>query len=221
MCKILVAVPSRGLIHASWIKHLLRIVQHAVKSGIDLDFIWCYDHVADVMGAREFLVDKALSMANFDYFLFLDDDVYPPIDVIEKMLNANRDVISGIYWTKGEPSFPTYAFEQDRHILEHEPKDEPFEISANGLGCFMISMDILKEIPKPRFPLLHPLTEKGAFIIGEDYAFCRKIREIGERMWCHPKVLCDHFWAYGNQWYPPGEIVEKLTGKRGRFAFER
>lgn len=213
--KVCIGVPSRGLIHASWIQHLLKVIK-CTPTYVKLKFLWFYDYTADVRTAREFLVDKALKYA-VDYFFFLDDDVYPPKDVLELLLSARKNVISGVYWTKGVPSFPVYSTKGEKHVTNFNPPNKVFEIVATGLGCFLISMDVLAKIPKPRFPFLYPLEMDGAFLAGEDYAFCYKVREIAP-IWCHSQVLCDHFSAYDQKWFPPNEVCQSLVGRR-RFSF--
>lgn len=55
--------------------------------------------------SRNILRDKCLK-EGYDYFLSLEQDVVPPIDVIQRLLKHNKEIISGIYYTYFTSRYP-------------------------------------------------------------------------------------------------------------------
>lgn len=46
--------------------------------------------------ARNELLDRFLTKTDADYLRFCDDDNPPSVDVLEKLINANKDIVSAI-----------------------------------------------------------------------------------------------------------------------------
>ena len=50
--------------------------------------------------SRELLREKALKQG-YDYLLCLDQDIIVPPNIIKKLISHNKDIISGLYFTRG------------------------------------------------------------------------------------------------------------------------
>lgn len=95
---------------------------------------------------------------DFDYLLHLETDIFPPIDVIERLLDAKQKVVGALYHIElGERSSlmiqkmedfgnelrETYNLEEtDIEFVDGEVK----KVFSCGLGCVLIHRSILKEI---------------------------------------------------------------------------
>lgn len=99
---------------------------------------------------------------DYDYIFHLETDVIPPLDVIESLLMAKKDVVSGIYdifHGKMRKSMIQSIEPLDKSVrayrvvpfIEHE---EPIffdgtikQVYHAGLGCILISRYVFEKIP--------------------------------------------------------------------------
>ena len=95
---------------------------------------------------------------NFDYLLHLETDIFPPIDVIERLLDAKQKIVGAMYHIEvGERSTlmiqqmedfgndlrETYNLsENDLDFVDGDVK----KVFSCGLGCVLIHRSVLKEV---------------------------------------------------------------------------
>jgi len=129
-------------------------------------------------------IDRMRNMAaevtldqEFDYLMFLDDDVLVPIDCLKKLLLCNADIAAGDVFIRGYP-FAHMSFRhvnKDIHTLKpifSWKKKEPIitPVDAVGFSLVLIRADLLKKIQKPFF-ITGPTNT-------EDIYFCMKARDV-------------------------------------------
>ena len=61
-----------------------------------------------VAKSRNILREKCLN-EGYDYFFSLEQDVVPPIDVIERLLKHKKEIISGVYYTYFKSRYPPWS----------------------------------------------------------------------------------------------------------------
>lgn len=102
---------------------------------------------------------------NYDYLLYLECDIFPPFDILERLLSYNRKAIGALYFTgrrdRSYPmvskSFVTYndkgEIEMSDYILSYlggffDMGDyaEPVDCINIGLGCYLLSREIVEKI---------------------------------------------------------------------------
>ncbi len=113
-----------------------------------------------VTKAHNLLREKALK-ENYDYLLLLDQDVIPPINIIEKLTSHQKDVVAGLYFghhilPNGENRVMPFAWkfkhqENDWNHTRYLNDDEVWNpslvrIAFAGGGCILISKSILEKI---------------------------------------------------------------------------
>lgn len=132
---------------------------------------------------------------NFDYLLHLESDVFPPVDIIQRLLIHNLPIVSAMYMID---------FGKDSHLMSQEIeelgqlretrnlKDGQDLININGglqktfhcgLGCVMIRRDVLEQI-EFRW-------EQGA-TIAPDGMFAFDTDALGIQKFIDTSILCDH-----------------------------
>jgi hypothetical protein len=95
---------------------------------------------------------------DFDYLLHLETDVFPPIDVIERLLDAKQKVIGALYHIElggrstlmiqqiedfGDELRETYNLDEtDISFVDGEVK----KVFSCGLGCVLIHRSVLEEV---------------------------------------------------------------------------
>ena len=152
-----------------------------------------YVEGADVAYARNLLTERAMGVA--DYIMFLDDDVLPPMNTITKLLAHDKDIVSGLYFSRQEPHFPQIYLKnkedsQRYDCVENYEKDKLIEIDACGAGCMLIKSEVFKKIKKPYFWYI-PAGE-DTLRKGEDIYFCEKAKEAGYQIYADTSIICKH-----------------------------
>lgn len=144
--------------------------------------------------AREQLINEALSV-DADYVLFLDDDMVPPSDLIERLMSHNVEVVSGLAFTRVYPHKPCLldgvvyknskgeACEKYQMISDY-PKNKLVEVAATGMACTLVSTKVLKEMEIGQCTAF-----EGA---GEDVEFFRKVRAAGYKVYCDTATVVGH-----------------------------
>lgn len=120
---------------------------------------------------------KKFLEGSYDALLYLECDIHPPVDIIEKLMNYNKPVISAIYFT-GEKSY-SYSMIADTHyfiygnprmhiksymegFFDIEECDKPKELSSAGLGCVLMHRSVVQRIPF-RHSTEHNVHHDGTF----------------------------------------------------------
>lgn len=140
----------------------------------------------------------------FDYFFSLEQDVIPPVDAIEKLLENQKEVCSAAYFgyfkrIAGKAQFfelLPIAFilaepeleEKKVWIKRHLKFEELFpsrllEAFDFGLGCCLMHKSILEKVG---------FRYEEGFEGFDDVFFCRDARALGVKLWIDSSVLCAH-----------------------------
>jgi hypothetical protein len=117
---------------------------------------------------------KTALQHDFDYVMFIDDDVLVPFDAYNRLKAADKDVIAGWTVIRGYP-FNNMFFKYDenkqlQHLndVELNAKDL-IQVDAIGCSCVLIKCELFKKIPPPYF-----VTGTGH---TEDIYFCLKAKQ--------------------------------------------
>jgi hypothetical protein len=110
----------------------------------------------------------------YDYLLFIDDDVIVPLDTFEKLLAVDADIAAGWVIVRGHP-FPNMFYKYDPeekgalrdYIIERG--EGLYDVDAVGFSCCLIKCSLLKRVPAPWFVT-------GPFNT-EDIYFCLKAKQ--------------------------------------------
>ena len=142
--------------------------------------------------------DNCRTMAlkgDYDYLLHLESDVFPPVNVIERLLDARKKVVGAMYHIElgeqstlmiqqleefGEAKRDTYNLgETDLDFVDGSVK----KIFSCGLGCVLIHKSVLKEVPF-RY-------EEGAPVHPDSFFFADlDMRDISA--YVDTSIYCEH-----------------------------
>lgn len=148
MKKVFVAMPSgSGFPYPECIFNVLRQEVTDVEIQFDITHIlpWQIVH-----RARNELVRKFLS-SDADYLWFVDDDNPPSTDVLQKLIDADKDIISALVplrWSGDVASIGVTI--KGKALLETELSelDDVFEIENCGTGCVLMKRKVLVDMFK-------------------------------------------------------------------------
>jgi hypothetical protein len=188
--------------------------EHAMVSEVGCPYI---------NAARATMLRKALD-AKADVIVFIDHDVsWRPADLL-KLVRTEGDFVAGTYRFKKEP-------EEYMGQLLADNEGKPIVRADGALQAFCAPAGFLKLTPRAvnktieRFPHLaygerhSPHVDFFNFgahehvFWGEDYAACRRWREIGEDVWTVPDLHLTHHAADGTPY--PGNLHEFLLRQPG------
>lgn len=162
-----------------------------------------------------------------DYMLCLDSDLaFNPhyiLRMLEQMETTGKDFIGGVYPSRDGKGFNFRpALEEDNRIIQCK-ETALLKMEYIPAGCMLFTRNMLQKMHET-FPELYykpkdPRSDaEAAFCLfdtevwegefwGEDYVFCRRIREAGFDIWVDPTIEFDHAGVKGT-------LLQSLTDKK-------
>ena len=185
--KGLIAVPNAGLFPyqfvAAWTSLYARASQ--ICEHLDVTFI----QSCLIYDAREQAAQKCLD-GGYDWLFFLDSDMEPHPETIERLLQADKPINSAICFKRSPPYqpcfYPTVKVE-DGKVDVAIPEDWTeglAEVQGVGMACCLIKREVFEGTPKPWF-FPQP-------ILAEDLGFCVRAREAGFGVFVDTSLCCGH-----------------------------
>ena len=201
MPSIFVAVPNMGTIQTDLV---LRIISWVYGAKI---IFFPPQNFSPVSVARNVCVREFLKQG-YDYLFFVDADTVPPADAIIKLLNAleesktNKKIISGVTCnlklcndgvlrpapmvfrrTEGD------SWEKGMSAVLQETGIE--EVDAFGMSCCLMHKSVFNGMKEPWFTEKFVVPE-GEKAMGEDFIFCKKLKDAGHKLYADMSIHCDH-----------------------------
>ena len=105
---LIVGVPTRGAVSIDWMAYVMDLLSY-LPNGIKSNFF--YVRGREICEAREIIMDYALEQGA-RHLLMMDDDTFAPTNAILRLWNARKPVISGVVYSKSDPSMPM-VFRED------------------------------------------------------------------------------------------------------------
>lgn len=170
----------------------------------------------EVGDARNYIVEQAIK-ANAEYLLFLDDDTMPPPNIFIKLLQHRKDIVSGLYCTKTNPSYPLMFEEPGAGCFDKWKLGDLVKVWGCGMGATLINMRVFTEgkITKPFFKTERlvackdPQTLEWHYRSGtEDLYFLDKAMDAGYETFVDTSVQCYHHDRRSNTAYPIGTFED-------------
>lgn len=141
--------------------------------------------------SRNYLIDQFLADEQAEYIFFVDSDTGIPPDALVKLVQAKKDIISGLYFGRVLPNNPImkktqkdeYGKERLLPILDYP--EGVIEVEMIGAGCLLIHKDVFKKLQRPYF--FSPSLD-----FTEDAYFCQQARERNYKIFVDTTVKCLH-----------------------------
>lgn len=194
----IIICPTRGVfptrVVQSWMK-LQKPMNQQVAGPI-------FAEAMKVDSAYNSLIEYILSndyLKNFKYILTIEEDNLPPSDGLIKLYQHmdKYDVVSGLYWGKGENGFPMIFGEPETpgDFKPAKPKiGEVQEANGLGMGFNLFKLDMFRNIEGPWFKTLEGKDEYGNDQqMTQDIYFYKKAAEKGYKFACDNSVLVGHY----------------------------
>jgi len=155
---------------------------------------FCFNHFckgSNIVRQREQGVAVA-RQSKADRILWIDSDMMVQGDSLLKLLEADKDIISGVAVAKQPP----FSFIIARQNMENKlepikslPQKRLFnDIDGFGFGFVLIKTSVFDKIEPPYFMM--------GEVIGEDYYFCQKAKAAGFDLWVDSECQLGHVGQY-------------------------
>lgn len=142
---------------------------------------------------RNYIVQYFLK-TNHSHLLFIDSD-NPPLSLEDNPLNMIKrdvDVVGGVYpmWKQDHHEWCALIIKDNKYIqTPFDQRKGLQEVDAIATGCMLIKRKVLETV---RAPFLNEFDKNGLNALGDDYAFCKRARFNGFRVYADWDVMCDH-----------------------------
>ena len=189
---VYMATPTTGTIRTELARFLLMMTKNPYYR-IAADFA----PKGDLCHNRNLLVKNFLEKG-FDYILFIDSDVVPPLNIMN-MVEDGKDVVSAVnyIWSKFGTVLPLIMKESEDktgykfHIDAAGSKENIVEVEGVGTGCLLVKREVFLKIQKPYFEFSYD--KDGLMSCSEDYNFCKKCRKAGYKIFVDKRFVTEHY----------------------------
>ncbi|KKN59765.1 hypothetical protein LCGC14_0538550 [marine sediment metagenome] len=126
------------------------------------------------------------------HILFVDYDVLPRSNTLKKLLEHDKDIVSGVYPAikKFKMSWCLSRKEPFKLMEIDDLPDNPFKVHIACNGMLLVKMEVFDKIEWPYWKTEY-FTDGAK--TGADIYFFDKARAAGYDLWVDPKVKCGHF----------------------------
>jgi hypothetical protein len=217
---IYVATPMYGgMATMGFINSFVNLQRMLSYNGISME--WGFiGNESLIPRARNALVKMFLGRSE-THLLFIDSDiVFNPEDVLS-MIDADVDVLAGVYPKKGinwigienavKKNLPTeslpyhgnYVFTELVNPENKNVFDKPVEVSQAGTGFMLINREVFNRLMKVTptyidesgsltYEFFSSQISRKGYLLSEDYYFCHKFISIGGKIHAAPWVPLGH-----------------------------
>lgn len=143
------------------------------------------------MGRDRIVFNTMYRIPRPTHILFLDADVLPRRNTLKRLLDADKDIITGVYHIAQQGRLYWSVSRSDKfNALELEDlPNNLFKATLCGNGVMLVKTEVFDRL---KWPYWENLRSPGCTKQGEDLYFCKKVRDAGYDIWCDPKVKCNH-----------------------------
>lgn len=152
-----------------------------------------YTHMAENQIAWDFLRCEG----PLTHLFMTESDMIIPPDTISKLLEHDKDIVSGIYFLRtrrpewgGQPCLykrvildPSKQGEYGQTPVTIFPTTELFKADCAGVGCVLIKRKVFET-------LLFPWFDLNATKYGSDMYFYKHAKDAGFQLWVDPTIQC-------------------------------
>jgi hypothetical protein len=144
---------------------------------------------------------RAMFLASdYDYLMFVENDMVVPQDAIQRLIDADADVAYGLYVFRRPPYlWSAYSVINDEQMVGYPLNAVPeaaatawgkvVDVDGVGFGCTLIKRRVLEQIPfRVGWDEPHP----GGEVSHSDFYFAVDCLRAGFRQRCDTSLLCGH-----------------------------
>lgn len=188
MIKVFIAVPNSGAIVPDLVSNLLHWTNNPHVGAIALPEGW-----QPLSVARNRIV-KMFMDTDCTHLWWIDCDVVPPLDALDRLLEAQKDAVSGACFCMKEDNgkyfpYPTTFMEEGGEYKIVYGKGLA-EVDAVGGGCLLVRRKVYEKLGEEPYEFIS--LDGGTRVLTCDFNVWRKAKQAGFTLYCDYDILCDH-----------------------------
>lgn len=214
--RVVIAIPHLGDLPEYFVRSLLGVTSW--KQAL------CYvsfveNHPVDL--ARNLLVEGMLDRTDATHIFFMDADMVFPAAALERLLAADKPIVTGTYFARSETPIPhvyNFARTDDAGVdyyttlgrefaewAKRVPQEldlgnagiigDPYlvECEAAGAGCLLIRREVLEAVYEAHSDDAYPWFKlRAGSKGGEDFGFFKRVKALGYPVFADFSVQCNH-----------------------------
>ena len=192
--RILIGVPSNRDLSKEFIASLLGLLRTVGINNV------VFMQNGMINQCRDSIVKYAVSKG-YEYIFWMDDDMIIPPDAIEKLLAHDKDIVSGLYFGRGNYLPVMFSIEETKEGEEsyfgfdnvREYKDDDLmKVDAIGFGCVLTKVSALVKVWQDERDGIGKTCFDFIGGLGEDLSFGLRCRQCGIETWVDTSIKCGH-----------------------------
>jgi hypothetical protein len=186
---VTIVMPLYGHVSPIVVVGLSALLRHSYKKDLATDTLFSEGALVDE--ARNHLVRVAFETnPDVTHLMWIDSDVVPPPDTLERLLGHDKQIVGGIYHQKELPHHPlVYDLDPYRLVESSFSGGELRKVGGIGLGCALVRAETYKLMSQHFQDIRWHELSYGT---GEDVHFFERCRKIGVEVWLDPTIRCGH-----------------------------
>ena len=223
----MIGLPTLGKVSMRW-----AIAHRGIRSPMNCAVGELIEQGRPVDIARNRIVKLAIEMKDPTHVLFIDDDVLVHPHCLIQLLKNDVDIVSGVYFSKGDASEPLIFNEPGYGTMEYVPGTGLHKVWGHGMGLTLIKMDVFRrmsetvnlgtdELGSPRWFFTEGDEPGSGRQMTEDLWFCEKANEAG-----FDRHVDMSWWCFGWHYcmeretaFPEEQWKQFQQGKTVTFSF--
>lgn len=206
MTKVFLATPAfSGKVNVSYAIALAETFALLASKRIETQI--CIHSSGSLLVAERNRLNKAFLASDCTHMLCIDADLAWPAQAVPALLEYDVDFVGGCYPARGENIFLFRPVYLENGAIETDGKTL-VKMNYIPAGFMLIKRHVIEKLHevfsnqyfKPKDPsqedqdgycIFNTEVKDGEFW-GEDFVFCRRIRECGFDIWVDPQIEFDH-----------------------------
>lgn len=140
----------------------------------DNDHLWTQENLEKMPMLRNMTVRRALE-GGYDYLFSVDTDIVLHPETLLRLLEADKDIISELFWTNGWCN--AWMYDQSSGMKSEWVRPGLYQVGMTG-ACTLIKREVLFEGVD-----FTPIPNIRKALWGEDRWFCIRAAVLGFEMW--------------------------------------
>jgi hypothetical protein len=146
---------------------------------------------------------------DYDYIMWIDSDIFFIPQQLQRLIDSDKDIVSGIYKMHSNKAYATveswddtyytengtYEFLTEEHLIEKKDTgaEKIFPVAYTGLGFMLIKKGVFEKL---KYPWFRPeWTEYGKGVedfTSEDVGFCINAKKAGFNIFVNSDIRVGH-----------------------------
>ena len=212
--KVIFALPGRefsGRFLSCWTELLNSCQQNGISAGLSQRYSSNVYYVRNLcLGGNS--VDGVTQKpfggkVDYDYIMWIDSDIYFRPEQFFRLLEADKDIISGLYIMDDNIHYATVEDWDEKYYINNgnfrflqrqdvKKKGKLFKVDYTGFGWMLIKKGVFESMEYPWFEPYWSEFKTNKTLVkeftSEDVSFCKRAQKNGYDIWIDPTVIVGH-----------------------------